>query len=759
MTGSRRWVFAAVLAAVIVVLLYAFGIILPAYTLTVEREGQGTISPDVGEHEHRSGDTVELSASPAEGYEFEQWSATAGSVRNAARPETNFTMPGEDATVTARFVPLEYEVSFEDWEGETLEVLTVTHGSAAEAPEAPEREGYEFVGWDTDIDSITGDVTVTAEYEVKEHTVTFEDYDGTVLDTQTVEHGAAASLPEEPERDGYEFLGWDGEYEDITEDVTLQAEYEVIQYTVVFEDYDGTVLDTQTVDHGSGAEAPEDPEREGYEFVGWDTDFDSVTEDLTVTAVYEVEEHTVTFEDWDGSVIDAQTVEHGAAASLPEVPEREGYEFTAWDGDYEDVTTDVTIRAEYEILQYTVTFEDYDGTVLDTQAVDHGSAAPAPVEPERDGYAFVGWDTELDDVTADLTVAAVYEIKEYTVIFEDWDGTVLAERLVEHGEAVQAPDDPQRYDHRFVGWDHALDTVEEDMTITAEYEPLTHGVIFEASPELAGASVAIFDEEDMDEDSQVGRPVAIGIGGMAVRDLISGTYWFRASLDGYEEKHGDFVVEGANVTVPIDLTPKPGSISGTITDGTTEEGIRWAGLAVYRGDSTGTEDLATATVTADEGEYRLPNLKPGEYTVTFRAHGYETHVEYPVVVRPGQHIQNMDVTLARIVQEVGQIRLEDFGSRWVSFVVKDSDGEPYDGTVPWAVSLVEAPGENFEDISYEAHWDPNIDSDGRATLTFEDLTAAEGFNRTIPISVETDDGSRRLDVLLRLNVIGDAQEQ
>ena len=64
--------------------------------------------------------------------------------------------------------------------------------------------------------------------------------------------------------------------------------YEInITYTVTFKDWDGTVLNTQTVKEGSSATAPSSPVREGYRFIGWDKDFSSITSDLTVTAQYD----------------------------------------------------------------------------------------------------------------------------------------------------------------------------------------------------------------------------------------------------------------------------------------------------------------------------------------------------------------------------------------------------------------------------------------------------------------------------------------
>ena len=61
-------------------------------------------------------------------------------------------------------------------------------------------------------------------------------------------------------------------------------------FDVIFVDYDGTVLSRQRVAYGEAAEAPEDPVRDGYVFVGWDKDFDEVTKNLTVKARYEKEQ-------------------------------------------------------------------------------------------------------------------------------------------------------------------------------------------------------------------------------------------------------------------------------------------------------------------------------------------------------------------------------------------------------------------------------------------------------------------------------------
>ena len=100
-------------------------------------------------------------------------------------------------------------------------------------------------------------------------------------------------------------------------------------YSVEFRDWDGTVLKTETVNHGSAAEAPEDPYREGYTFIGWDVDFNSVKEDLIVTAQYEFGENKtfqISFSDMDHNTI----IQNEVVLKVPAAPEIEGFTFLGW---------------------------------------------------------------------------------------------------------------------------------------------------------------------------------------------------------------------------------------------------------------------------------------------------------------------------------------------------------------------------------------------------------------------------------------------
>ena len=212
--------------------------------------------------------------------------------------------------------------------------------------------------------------------------------------------------------ENYDIYNYDGEPIEfaIQNGAVTVAAAQPEMHTVTFKDWDGTVLKTQEVQHGGDAEAPADPTRVGYTFTGWDKEFTNITADLVVTAQYEINTYTVTFKDWDGTELKTQEVQHGGDAEAPADPTRTGYTFTGWDKAFTNITADLVVTAQYEINTYTVTFKDWDGTVLKTQEVQYGGDAEAPADPTRVGYTFTGWDKAFTNITADLVVTAQYEM-------------------------------------------------------------------------------------------------------------------------------------------------------------------------------------------------------------------------------------------------------------------------------------------------------------------------------------------------------------
>ena len=614
-----------------------------------------------------------------------------------------------------------HTVTFKDWNGTVLKTEQVQYGGAATAPANPTRTGYTFTGWDKAFNNVTADLVVTAQYSINTYTVTFKDWNGTVLKTQQVQYGGAATAPANPTRTGYTFTGWDKAFNNVTANLVVTAQYvqnEPVS-TPVPSDAPQIVVESKTTSAGStvavnisiannpgfvtmgiqvaydsnltllsvsdtglvpgqmfsteienpqplywanptatadctvngkiatltfkvadNAEEGEYHIRVSYDYDNYDiynqsgeaVQFATVNGTLTVTDVVYGDvngdgrvnnldgmvlmRHLAKWPSYpasmispgadvnadgrinnlDGMILMRHLAKWPAYATLPYSSQKGivavrpdnttfeneptivvgnaeaapgetvripielannpgvvvmgimvGYDENLTLLGFEDTgllpgqlhstvienpqplfwgnttsgnctengviiylefkvaddaapgTYSITVTYDYEnydIYNYdgepiefaiqngavtvaaaqpemhTVTFKDWDGTVLKTQEVQYGGDAEAPADPTRVGYTFTGWDKAFTNITADLVVTAQYEINTYTVTFKDWDGTVLKTQEVQHGGDAEAPADPTRTGYTFTGWDKAFTNIMADLVVTAQYEML-----------------------------------------------------------------------------------------------------------------------------------------------------------------------------------------------------------------------------------------------------------------------------------------------
>ena len=239
---------------------------------------------------------------------------------------------------------------------------------------------------------------------------------------------------------------------------TVYVKWTINKYTVTFMDGE-KVLETFTnVPHGDTVTAPEVPKKDGKTFKGWDKDFSNVTSDLTINAVYDVDTFTVTFKDGE-KVLETQTVEYEAAATAPDTARLsppEGMHFAKWDKDFSKVTEDIEVSAVYELNVYTVIFKNGE-TTLKTEMVKHGFAATQPNVYDTATKKFVGWDKSFDNVTSDLIVNAKFETKKFTLTFINFDGTTVYTEEVEYGASIdshfETADSAATYDDTILDYD------------------------------------------------------------------------------------------------------------------------------------------------------------------------------------------------------------------------------------------------------------------------------------------------------------------
>lgn len=143
--------------------------------------------------------------------------------------------------------------------------------------------------------------------------------------------------------------------------------------------------------------------------------------DLTVTYGALEVEYTVTFQDWDGTVLDTQSVGTNGSAAEPvasgriPTPTRSGnaqytYTFKGWNGVYTNVTSNRTITAQYTqtVNTYTIRFLS-EGNVLQSNVLAYGaSPAYSGTLPEKAGYVFGGWSPEITSVTGSQDYVATF---------------------------------------------------------------------------------------------------------------------------------------------------------------------------------------------------------------------------------------------------------------------------------------------------------------------------------------------------------------
>ena len=345
------------------------------------------------------------------GYAFAGWYTSA----DTSGSEYDFTAAvNDDVTLYAKWTPNMYAVTFDSQGGSAVDAQQVAYGGYATQPATPTRDGYTFVGWTTDAAGttpygfgmpVTGGITLYAKWDdagATYHTVTIhlndgDDYSSDLPQDMTlfVKEGEKLTIPDSaPSRGGYRFAGLTSDEQRktdydagtaVTADMTLYAKW-VKTWTVTFDTAGGSAVNSQTVDDGGVAVAPDpSPTRDDCRFTGWQYDGKSydfgskVTGDITLTAQWVRTAHqwTITF-DLNGG--------HAPAGKDAK-----------------------TLYAERKV---------YDGDSLVSPTADIAN------EPQLDGYTFEGWSTVKDDALAVSVVS--FDSSGKSLMPIDRDGTLYA---------------------------------------------------------------------------------------------------------------------------------------------------------------------------------------------------------------------------------------------------------------------------------------------------------------------------------------------
>ncbi len=263
--------------------------------------------------------------------------------------------------------------------------------------------------------------------------IKFIDNDNTIIKVFELEKNSTIVAPTAPEKEGYEFIGWDKAFSKVTEDLVIVAKYEVKSYTLTFLGPKGEVLGVDTVKHGEDGIAP-NPKVPGYDFIAWDTDFTNVKEDLIIQGGYKTVYVTVKFYGFKGVLLKEETIKYGESVIPPAIESGDTYTFTGWDKDYNNVKSNLDIYAKFNEDEFTI--EYYDGTTKLNLGYNKYKASDefALPTPTKEGFVFAGWF---------LSSISLYEIN---VITEKLRGDLkLYARWISESANVVVPDNATEF--------------------------------------------------------------------------------------------------------------------------------------------------------------------------------------------------------------------------------------------------------------------------------------------------------------------------
>ena len=275
--------------------------------------------------------------------------------------------------------------------------------------------------------SVPADVTeLTVQWTAPTYAVTLNTNGGTIADGKDVTgytYGVGATLPTDVTRTGYTFKGW-YDNENLTGSPVTAiggaetgnkeywAKWEINQYTITFDTNGGSEIAPITQDYGTKITAPDKPTRKGYTFKGWDKEIPETmpADNITVKAQWEINKYTITFDTNGGSEIAPITQDYGTEITVPDNPTRKDYTFKGWDKEIPETmpAENMTVKAQWEINQYTIAFDTNGGSEIAPITQDYGTAITAPADPTRKGYTFRGWDKEIPETmpAENITITA-----------------------------------------------------------------------------------------------------------------------------------------------------------------------------------------------------------------------------------------------------------------------------------------------------------------------------------------------------------------
>ena len=329
------------------------------------------------------------------GYDFAGWTFDGGNVLTRT---TYANLAADDTvtsiTLTAQWTLHLYTVTLDanggtfDANGSTVErdTVQITYGGNFNQMPIPRYKGYFFRGWydekwggrqygdedgrGTYTYDKAGDCTLYAMWEEAPLcTVTFDPNGGTLTGAATCEEKQNECIQrpyEEPIREGHNFRGWytdaackpeqKWDFDDpIPGNMTLYAGWDILSYVIRVKFANGEPDSIINQNYDTAITVPDDPTREGYTFIGWDTPFPKKmpAKIMEITALWQINRYKITFDTDGGSEIDSIEQDYDTEITAHDAPTKEGYTFIGWDTTVPKKmpAKDMTVKARWKDIE------------------------------------------------------------------------------------------------------------------------------------------------------------------------------------------------------------------------------------------------------------------------------------------------------------------------------------------------------------------------------------------------------------------------
>jgi len=489
--------------------------------------GSGTMSAQAITYD--SSATLTTNSFIKTGYTFSGWNTASDGSGTAYNDDASFTMNVEGITLYAQWTANSYNVTFDSNTGSgTMSVQAITYDSSATlTTNSFIKTGYTFSGWNTESDgsgtayndgasftmSVEGD-TLYAQWTANSYNVTFDSNTGSgTMTAQAIIYDSSAALTTNTFiKTGYTFSGWntaiDGSgtvYNDgasftmSVEGDTLYAQWQINTYTITFDTDGGSTVSAITQDYDTEVSTPSDPTKEGYTFDGWSVDVPTTmpATDTTLTALWQINTYTITFDTDGGSEVENLIVAYLDRIQLNQTTSKEGHVFLGWQYNQEIIdhismpSQDIELIALFELIaetMFTITFDSNGGNTIESIQLKFNDDIPNIATPEKTGFTFIGWYNYHDDTlftdtkmqSKSINLYAKWRINTYTVTFHfnNNEDIIISEFVYE--QKIDFPASPTKIGFDFLYWSLDYQNTLENTIINMPAANISLYAIYEA---------------------------------------------------------------------------------------------------------------------------------------------------------------------------------------------------------------------------------------------------------------------------------------